>query len=468
VFVEAAGRLSMPMLSLKMLQEVDLPLTEMISGRIGFAHDLFLTFPFEARDQLPDDGRDLAVLTGKGERGAAIAALAEYPGRVVLVMAPGDAPVRTGYLRGRRGLPPNFVALFATSNELADRRAVSVPLGVRINKLRPLQFVRQNHAGDRNRLLYGNFTVNDTHYRPRKGGDVHIRGRLVDRFDGERWLDLDVGDERRDSPEDLIRYYSQIASHRFVLSPEGNGIDCYRTWEALYLGAVPIVMVSSSMSAFRDLPILFTEDYSELSEDYLERRWEEMSSASFEIDRILTSYYLQRFLAAVGQLRDPHFLCWKLNSPKFHDVLRRSSRSAAEIVAETPTPPFVDCRDLMAPDGWNTPGRMSLERTPDGLRVVADGDGPAVVEIPLRTIAGASFCLTADIRHDSRDPGALTFNIEQRPETIAAIEVTQESEMPLKLDFVARSERTVLSIRAPETVSQASWLFSDLSLRADL
>lgn len=458
----------MPTLPFDTLQKLDLPLTEVVSGRIGFAHDLFLAFPYEICDRLPDDGRDLVVLTGKSERSQAIEELGDYPGRVLLVMAPGDAPVRNAYIQGRRGLPPNFVALFATSNELTDRRAISVPLGVRVNKLLPLQFVRQNRTGGREKLLYGNFTVNDTHYRPGRDGVGHIRTRLVERFQGEPWVDLDVSSEQRDTPEELIRYYSQIASHRFVLSPEGNGIDCYRTWEALYLGAIPIVMVSSAMTAFEGLPILFTEDYSELSEAYLERRWREMSQASFEIDLMLSSYYFRRFLAAVARLDNPRFLCWKFDSPKFHDVLALSSRSAARVVAETPTPPFAAYRDLMTPDGWNAPGRLRLERVAGGLRIVAEGDGPAVVEIPLQTIAGGPFQLTGSVHPETKGAPALTVDVEQRPDIIAAVEVGDPSASALKLDFVARSDRTVLSIRAPEVGSGGAWLISDLRLRANL
>lgn len=456
----------MPRLRFDTLQKLDFPLTEVVAGRIGFVHDLFLTFPYESRDRLPDDGRDLVVLTGKSERSQAIAELGDYPGRVVLVMSPGDAPVRSAYVPGRGALPPNFVALFATSNELADRRAVSVPLGVRVNKLRPLQFVRQNRTGDRAKLLYGNFTLNDTHYRQGKDGVEHIRKRLVKRFEGKPWVDLDVSSEQRDSPAELVRYYSQLAAHQFVLSPEGNGIDCYRTWEALYLGAIPVVMVSSTMSAFEGLPILFTKDYSELTEDYLERRWEEMSRASFEVDLMLGSYYFRRFLAAVGMLENPRFLCWKFDSPKFHDVLARSSHSASGVVAETPTPPFASCPDLMTPAGWNTPGRLQLERVDGGLRIVAGGDGPAVAELPLQTIAGGPFQLTGQVRPERVAP--LTVDVEQRPEVIAAVELDGAAPTGLKLDFVARSDRTVLSIRAPGAGSGEAWLIRDLRLRTTL
>jgi hypothetical protein len=449
------------------LQKLDLPLTEIVGGRIGFVHDLFLTFPFEVRDRLPDDGRDLVVLVRKGERAKALNELSEYTGRVVVVMAPGDAPVGSAYIRGQRTLPPNFVALFATSNELPDRRAVSVPLGVRVNKLLPLQFVRQNRRGGREGLLYGNFTVNDNHYRPARDGTAHIRHRLVDRLRGEAWVDLDLSSEQRDSPEELIRYYARIAAHRFVLSPEGNGVDCYRTWEALYLGAIPIVMTGPAMSPFADLPILFTEDYSELSEEYLERRWEEMSRRKYEIDRMLVSWYSRRFLAAVGSLDAPCFLCWKFNSPKFQQVFTRSSRSAARLLAETPLPPFLFRGDLQAPDAWNAPGGLRLEEAANGMRLVAGGEGPAVVEIPLHTIAGAPFCLTGRICPEGRHGLTLTVDVEQRPEVIVAAEIGDDGSEHLKLEFVARSDRTVLSIRGPKS-SAAAWRVEDLELRANL
>lgn len=457
----------MPILPFDTLQKLDLPLTEMVGGRIGFAHDLFLSFPYETVEQLPADDRDLVVLTGKGERSEAIAELAGRQGRVVVVMAPGDAPVRDVYVPGPRGLPSNFVALFATSNELADRRAISVPLGVRVNKLRPLRFVRQNHFGRRNGLLYGNFTVNDSHYRPGKDGTRHVRERLVEHFAHESWVHLDISAQQRDSPEELIRYYANLASHRFVLSPEGNGVDCYRTWEALYLGAIPIVMSSPATSAFADLPILFTEDYSELSEDYLEQRWLELSRSGFEIERLLASRYRERFLSAVARLNEPRFVCWKFDSPKFHEVLARSSRSAAGIEAETPAPPFVACDDLMTPKGWNTPGGLSLERADGKLLIRAIGRERQVIEIPLLTMAGASFELTGTVQAESDSPTMLLVDIEERPDVIAKAEVGggQDGEA-LELRFVGRSERTVLSIRAQDASVGTAWLIANLCVKA--
>ena len=43
---------------------------------------------------------------------------------------------------------------------------------------------------------------------------------------------------------------SELSSYKFALSPEGNGIDCHRTWECLYLGVIPIVKKSVALSFF--------------------------------------------------------------------------------------------------------------------------------------------------------------------------------------------------------------------------
>ena len=49
----------------------------------------------------------------------------------------------------------------------------------------------------------------------------------------------------------------------FVPSPAGNGIDCHRTWEAIYLGAVPVVLKSEFYGS-ADWPILVVDNWSDL------------------------------------------------------------------------------------------------------------------------------------------------------------------------------------------------------------
>ena len=61
-------------------------------------------------------------------------------------------------------------------------------------------------------------------------------------------------------------YLSELNSYQFVASPPGNGLDCHRTWEALYLGVIPIVKRSVATEYFKNLklPILIIDNWSDL------------------------------------------------------------------------------------------------------------------------------------------------------------------------------------------------------------
>ncbi|MBO7484743.1 MAG: hypothetical protein J6T84_01610 [Spirochaetaceae bacterium] len=63
-------------------------------------------------------------------------------------------------------------------------------------------------------------------------------------------------------------YRKTIKSYMFIASPEGNGIDCHRTWEAIYLGLIPIVNDNylNRFFASLDLPIILTNDWNEFAE----------------------------------------------------------------------------------------------------------------------------------------------------------------------------------------------------------
>jgi len=64
--------------------------------------------------------------------------------------------------------------------------------------------------------------------------------------------EIDILD-RRLSQKDLWQLYRQYAA---VLSLPGHGIDCHRTWEALYLGAVPIVTHCGPARLYDGLPVI--------------------------------------------------------------------------------------------------------------------------------------------------------------------------------------------------------------------
>jgi hypothetical protein len=71
----------------------------------------------------------------------------------------------------------------------------------------------------------------------------------------------------------LRDYFAQLARSRFVLSPPGRGWDCYRTYEAIALGAIPIVRREPPLSdVVSGLPVLMVDDWSDVTPAWLARQ----------------------------------------------------------------------------------------------------------------------------------------------------------------------------------------------------
>jgi len=67
--------------------------------------------------------------------------------------------------------------------------------------------------------------------------------------------------------DDYLRYLSELHSHSGAICPRGNGIDCHRTWEALYLGVVPVMLFDEAIQSM-NIPALFVNNWHELFDNY--------------------------------------------------------------------------------------------------------------------------------------------------------------------------------------------------------
>jgi len=76
-------------------------------------------------------------------------------------------------------------------------------------------------------------------------------------------------------------YLRNVMHAKYVVSPRGNGLDCHRTWEALYLGAIPIVQASAMDPIFEELPVLIVNAWEDISESMLLEEVFENSQKTF-------------------------------------------------------------------------------------------------------------------------------------------------------------------------------------------
>jgi hypothetical protein len=87
-------------------------------------------------------------------------------------------------------------------------------------------------------------------------------------------------------------YFQDLPSYKFVVSPEGNGVDCHRHYEALMAGCIPIIERNPLVEAkYAGCPILWTDDYSEITPAYLERVYPEMLEKVYDFSRLHIGFY---------------------------------------------------------------------------------------------------------------------------------------------------------------------------------
>ena len=85
-----------------------------------------------------------------------------------------------------------------------------------------------------------------------------------------------------------------IYEHKFVFAPRGRGIDTHRMWESLYLRTIPIVRKTTAMKDFYDLPILFIDNWDDITEEYLEIKYQEIINKKYNIEKINVNYWINR------------------------------------------------------------------------------------------------------------------------------------------------------------------------------
>jgi hypothetical protein len=106
-----------------------------------------------------------------------------------------------------------------------------------------------------------------------------------------------------------IDYFKDMTKHKFCVSPEGNGESCYRHYEAILTKGIPIIqepdndrcmerwnLPSQIKQTYEDLPVVYTKDYTDLSVEYLNEKYEEILETEYNFDKMKFSYWKDKSL----------------------------------------------------------------------------------------------------------------------------------------------------------------------------
>lgn len=185
-------------------------------------------------------------------------------------------------------LPPdNVTKWYAQNVNIKDDRIVSIPIGLENSRWYPekkikMQGIMRNRKRYKN-MLYVNHNVSTN---PEK------RAALYEMFEGVPYATV----ERGMNGQSIDHYLHMIYNHPFVVCPEGNGIDTHRTWECLYLNTIPIEKRNINNQFYTDLPILFVDDWSEITEKFLYDSYMQMSEKTWNIGKLKFSYWKKLIL----------------------------------------------------------------------------------------------------------------------------------------------------------------------------
>lgn len=91
---------------------------------------------------------------------------------------------------------------------------------------------------------------------------------------------------------DSFQYIRNMKTFKYCLSPHGSKPDCFRHWEAMYMGCIPITLKSPWLEGFYDMPILFLDSWDELTPELLEDKYDELNNRSRE--KLDINYWLNK------------------------------------------------------------------------------------------------------------------------------------------------------------------------------
>lgn len=133
-----------------------------------------------------------------------------------------------------------------------------------------------------NRIFYG-FTSSTNPTERGPALDVMKRNKFADTI--VKWMNFP-------------NYMRLLATYKFVASPPGSSVEGHRTWEALYVGVIPIVKSSVTMDYFKKLkiPLWVVDEWSELdsvSEKILEEKYKVIQENS-SMDAMYMDYWIDK------------------------------------------------------------------------------------------------------------------------------------------------------------------------------
>ena len=179
--------------------------------------------------------------------------------------------------------PPDNVKIWWTTNvNIQHERVRSIPIGLENDIWFPEKKLKMAEITKKPKrfknLLYMNHNIQTNPAKRQPPYDI---------LGDQSWVTV----ERGSNGKGFDSYIDNLYNHPFVVCPEGNGIDTHRVWECLYISTIPVQVRNINNQFYTDLPILFINDWSELSEKFLADEYMKITDSAWMLAKLQFEYW---------------------------------------------------------------------------------------------------------------------------------------------------------------------------------
>lgn len=183
--------------------------------------------------------------------------------------------------------PRNVIKWYSQNVNIVHDRIESIPIGLENNRWfekldkKSKMMNKLSESKNHKNLLYINHNI-DTNRKEREE-PYRI-------FNNKDWITTEQGF----NGQDFNNYMDNIYNHKFVLCPEGNGMDTHRTWECLYMNTIPIEKININNQYYTDLPVCFVNGWEEITKEFLEKEYVRINSVKWNMSKLSFEYWRNR------------------------------------------------------------------------------------------------------------------------------------------------------------------------------
>lgn len=190
-------------------------------------------------------------------------------------------------------LPNNKFVIFCSHEDTPIDEYIKLPenvLGVHAvnaefnnDKIHPFPYGLQRPIGDNDRRLevMKELVEKDAYQKPTKllyincglGAERNNKERAyLPHFEKYDWATCRFDKDSKFFPyEKYGEFLNELRDHKFMICPQGHGMDCHRNWESLYLRRVPVMKDHPYFRRLmKGLPVLFVKDWPDITKELLD------------------------------------------------------------------------------------------------------------------------------------------------------------------------------------------------------